>query len=309
MRARATATVALALLALALALAACGGDDSDPTQTTSKGAGPPVRIGTKNFTEQDILGELYKQSLEAKGFRVTLKRDIGSSEIIHQALVLGSIDMYPEYVDLLLSEVARERQRPRNASAAYRQAKKFEEGRGFTLLAPTPFFDSNALAVKLRFAQRHHLRSIADLRRLRGLKLGVPPEFRTRFEGGIGLKERYGLTQKQLKLEVLQIPRQYSQLQANRIDAARVNTTDGQLAHRKYELLEDPLRVFATNHVAPVISRKALSTHGSRLTATINAVSAKLTTAAMRKMNAAVDIHHRTPRAVAAEFLRKAGLL
>jgi osmoprotectant transport system substrate-binding protein len=300
-------TVGLALLVLVLG--ACGGDDPDTTQTTIKGSGPPVRIGTKNFTEQDILGELYKQSLEANGFRVTLKGDVGSSEIIHQALVLGSIDMYPEYVDLLLSEVANMRQRPRKAAAAYRQAKKFEEGRGFTLLAPTPFFDSNALAVKPRFARRHRLRSIADLRRLHALKLGVPPEFRTRFEGGIGLKERYGLTKKHLKLEVLQIPRQYSELESDRIDAARVNTTDGQLASRKYELLKDPQRVFATNHVAPVISRKALSTHGSRLTATINAVSAKLTTAAMRKMNAAVDIHHRTPRAVAAEFLRKAGLL
>ncbi|MGH2839337.1 MAG: glycine betaine ABC transporter substrate-binding protein [Solirubrobacteraceae bacterium] len=296
-----------AVLMFAFVLAGCGGDE-DKTQTTERSQTPPVRIGTKNFTEQYILGELYKQTLEANGFDVELKGDVGSSEIIHQALVGGALDMYPEYIDLLLSEVANVRQRPRSAAAAYRAAKTFEEGSGFTLLAQTPFFDSNAIAVKPRFARRHRLRGIGDLRRMRAVKLGAPAEFRTRFEGLIGLGERYGLTKKNLRLERMKIPDQYAALDADRIDLARVNTTDGQLADRDYELLLDPKRVFAKNHVAPVISRRALSTHGSRLQATIDAVSAKLTTTAMRKMNAAVDIDKRTPREVAAEFLRETGL-
>ncbi|MDQ3675532.1 MAG: hypothetical protein M3401_01815 [Actinomycetota bacterium] len=303
---RSTAT-ALALL-LAFTLAACGGDDDGGAQTNAKPGGPPVRIGTKNFTEQYILGELYKQALEAEGFDVELKGDVGSSEIIHQALAAGALDMYPEYIDVLLSEVANVRERPRNAAAAYRAAKAFEERRGFTLLAQTPFNDSNALAVKPQFGRRNRLRGIADLRRVRGVKIGVPSEFRTRFEGLIGLEELYGLTKKHIELEVLKIPDQYAELAEDRIDAARVNTTDGQLADGDYVLLDDPKRVFAKNHVAPLISRKALTTHGRRLNATIDAVSAKLTTAAMRKMNAAVDIDKRTPREVAAEFLRSAGL-
>ncbi len=303
---RRASAAALAVM-LVLALGACGGDDKQTT-TDAQGSGPPVRLGTKDFTESYILGELYKQALEAKNFSVTLKQDVGSSEIIHQALVGGALDMYPEYVDVLLSEVADVSERPDNAAAAYRAAKKFEEGRGFTLLAQTPFNDSNALAVKPAYADANKLRSIADLRRLRGVKLGVPFEFRTRFEGRLGLKALYGLTAKHLTLTPMKIPLQFAELDADRIDAARVNTTDGQLADRDYRLLTDPKRVFATNHVAPVISRRALATHGTRLRVTIDAVSAKLTTGAMRKMNAAVDIDKRTPRVVAAEFLRDAGL-
>jgi osmoprotectant transport system substrate-binding protein len=294
-------------IVLALALSACGGGDAK-TSTAGKAKGPPVRIGTKNFTEQYILGELYKQALEAKGFTVELKGDVGSSEIVHQALANGALDMYPEYVDLLLSEVANVRKRPRSSAAAYREAKSFEERRGFTLLAQTPFNDSNALAVKPAFARRNDVHAIGDLRRMRGVKLGAPPEFRTRFEGLMGLEDLYGLTTRQLTLMSMKIPRQFAQLDADRIDAARVNTTDGQLDDRNWVLLTDPKRVFAVNHVAPVINRKALSAHGEQLRATIDAVSEKLTTPAMRKMNAAVDIDGRTPRAVAAEFLRAAGL-
>lgn len=305
-RAAGRAAVVLVACALALALGACGGGGDDKTGTNGNVSGPPVRIGTKNFTEEYILGELYKQALEAKGFTVELKGDVGSSEIIHQALVGGALDMYPEYVDLLLSEVANVRSRPRDPAVAYRAAKAYEEKRGFTLLAQTPFNDSNAIAVKKRYARSHKLTTIADLHRVRSVSLGAPPEFRTRFEGLIGLEELYRL--KNLKLKRMKIPSQYGQLADDHIDAARVNTTDGQLADRDYELLTDPRRVFAANHVAPVISRKVLSTHGALLKTTIDAVSAKLTTAAMRKMNAAVDIDGRTPRAVAAAFLRSVGL-
>jgi osmoprotectant transport system substrate-binding protein len=302
-----SAAAALAVV-LACALAGCGGDDDDATHTNAQSGGPPVRIGTKNFTEQYILGELYKQALEAKGFKVELKRDVGSSEIIHQALAGGALDMYPEYVDLLLSEVANIRKRPPSPAAAYRAAKAYEERRGFTLLAQTPFNDSNAIAVKPAYAQRRDVRSISDLRRLHGVKLGVPPEFLSRFEGLIGLKERYGLTTRHLTPKVLKIPDQYPALDSDQIDAARISTTDGQLADRDYRLLADPKGVFATNHVAPVISAKALATHGPRLRKAIDAVNALLTTSAMRKMNASVDIDMRTPQAVAAEFLRNAGL-
>ena len=80
----------------------------------------------KNFTEQAILGELYRQALVAKGYEVVLKSDVGSSEIIHRTLRRGVLDMYPEYIGVLLSEVAELRQRPRSASAAYDAAQAFE---------------------------------------------------------------------------------------------------------------------------------------------------------------------------------------
>ena len=146
---------ALAAVLTLLVAAGCGGsgDDAKGTSTAARAA-TPIRIGTKNFTEQYILGELYRQALEAKGFRVQLKSDIGASEIIDQALLGGGIDMYPEYMGVLLSEIANERMRPRTAAAAYRAGKAFEERRGFTLLEPTPFTDSNALAVRPVTARR-----------------------------------------------------------------------------------------------------------------------------------------------------------
>src|SRR3954470_13753752 len=222
--------LALAAVLALLAAAGCGssGDDGTDTSATSRSA-TPIRIGTKNFTEQYILGELYKQALEAKGFRVRLKSDIGASEIIDQALLGGGIDMYPEYVGVLLSEIANERMRPRTAAAAYRAAKAFEERRGFTLLEPTPFTDSNALAVRPVTARRDRIRSIADLDRVAGgATIAAPPEFRTRFEGLVGLESLYGL--KRVRVRPLPIGRQYDALQNGSVDAAAVFTTDGQLA-------------------------------------------------------------------------------
>src|SRR3954447_21534434 len=110
-------------------LAGCGGGGGGgpKKQTVTTPQPPQITIGTKNFPEQYILGELYKQALEAKGFRVRLKSDIGASEIIDQALLGGGIDMYPEYVGVLLSEIANERMRPRTPAAAYEAAKAFEE--------------------------------------------------------------------------------------------------------------------------------------------------------------------------------------
>jgi osmoprotectant transport system substrate-binding protein len=294
-------------VAVLLALGACGGGGSEPGTTQTAADVPALRIGTKNFTEQFILGELYEQALEAKGFRVVLKRNVGSTEIIHQALLDGALDMYPEYVGVLLSEVANRRERPDSARAAYRVAETFEEGNGFTLLSPTPFSDSNALAVKPSFARRYGVRTIADLRRVPGVvRIGAPPEFRTRFEGLVGLAQRYDV--RNAEAIPLTIGAQYGALDDGRVDAAAVFTTDGQLADRRYVLLKDPLGVFGTQHVAPIISRRALRARGPRLAATIDAVSRRLTATAMREMNAAVDLDGRRPRDVAADFLRRENL-
>ncbi len=299
-----------ALLAAALAallLAACGeGDErSSGARTTSDAS--PIRIGTKNFTEQFILGELYRQALQAEGFPVRLKLDIGNSEITHQALAGGGLDMYPEYIGVLLSEIADQPQRPRSPTAAYRLAKAFEERNGFTLLRPTPFTDANALAVTPATARRHDVRSIADLERLPGRpEIGAPPEFKTRFEGLVGLKELYGLDR--VRAVPLRIGDQYEALDEGEVDAAAVFTTDGQLADGRYAVLADPRGVFADGHVAPIISRRTLRAHGPRLAVTVDAVSRRLTTRPMRAMNSAVAQDGETPAAVADRFLRSQGL-
>jgi osmoprotectant transport system substrate-binding protein len=305
-RVRATAALAALLIALA-ALAGCGGGSKKPARATTTASGPAITIGTKNFPEQFVLGELYRQALEANGFRVRLKSDIGSSEIVDGALTAGSLDMYPEYTGVVLSEIARLRARPPSAAAAYSRAKAFEEGRGFTLLGMTPFSDSNALAVTPAFARRHRLHTIADLANVPGgVTIGAPPEFSTRFEGLVGLRQLYGLGG--LRVRPLKIGDQYAALGAGRVDVANVFTTDGQLERGRYVLLRDPRNLFAFQNVAPVI-RKVLVIGNPRLTRAIDAVSRKLTTSAMRTMNAAVVLRHEDPAAVAARFLRQAGLM
>jgi osmoprotectant transport system substrate-binding protein len=296
---------ALAIVA-ALVLGGCGGSDTPAAKTDGRPAQVPLRIGTKNFAEQFLLGQLYTQALEAKGFPVELKQNIGSSEIVHQALTDGALDMYPEYVGVLLSEVANVRRRPASPRAAYRAAQAFERRKGFTLLGMTPFSNSNALAVTPAYARRHHVRGIADLRRAGRVRIGAPPEFRTRFEGLVGLAQRYGL--RNASARPMAIGRQYAALDAGKVDAAAVFTTDGQLAGRRYVLLDDPRGVFGTQHVAPIISRAALRTRGPRPQAVIDAVSRKLTASAMRRMNAAVQLDGRSSAAVADAFLRRAGL-
>lgn len=287
--------------ALAAALIGCGGGDNGRKAAPA----PVITIGTKNFTEQYITGELYRQTLEKHGFQVKLKSNIGSSEIVDQALTAGSLDMYPEYTGVLLSEIAGQRKRPATPAAAYQAAKKFEEGRGFTLLEMTPFTDSNAIAVLPAFARKHKLKAIGDLKRLPSLVLGALPEFRTRFEGSVGLRSVYGL--RNFKVSVLQFLERYDALDNRRVDALAVFTTEGQLLKDRYRVLDDPRKLFAYQNLAPVIRRDLVRKYGKRLTGPIDALSARLTTKAMQAMNAAVDLRGERPRDVAARFLRAAG--
>jgi osmoprotectant transport system substrate-binding protein len=296
-------------LGLLLGLLGCGGSDDDtpPAQRATTPDGPPIRLGTKNFTEQVILGELYRQALEAKGYDVVLKPDIGSSEIVHRALRRGALDMYPEYIGVLLSEVAQDTDRPPSDAAAYGAAQAFERSNGFTLLAQTPFADANALAVKPAFARRHRLKTIADLRRLKGkVQVAALPEFATRFEGIKGLRSLYGLDD--LEAVDAEGSERYSMLDGGEVDVASVFTSEGQLAGDDYVVLLDPRRVFASGHVAPVVNDKVLEAQGPGLQAAIDAVTRELTTAAMREMNGAVDLMKRRAATVAAEFLRARGL-
>jgi osmoprotectant transport system substrate-binding protein len=288
----------LTAAAVVAALAGCGGggDDGDKTPPL-----PTITIGTKNFTEQYILGELYARALRKAGFRVVLKSDIGSSEIINKALTAGSLDMYPEYTGVLLSEIAGDRRRPATAQEAYDRAKAFEEKRGFTLLEATPFSDSNALAVLPGLAKKEKLDSIPDLRGIRGLRMGALPEFQTRFEGSVGLESVYGLTG--FRFVPLQFPARYPSLDKRRVDVLAVFTTEGQLSAGRYRVLADPRNLFAFQNLAPVIRRDLARKYGKRLTGPLDALSRRLTTDVMRRMNAAVDLKGEKPAAVAARFI------
>ncbi|HEX4343965.1 MAG TPA: glycine betaine ABC transporter substrate-binding protein [Solirubrobacteraceae bacterium] len=288
----------LALL-VALALSSCGGGGGAGSATRADTV--PVRIGTKNFTESEILGELYKQALEAKGLRVDLQSAVGTTEVTNAALRDGLLDMYPEYIGVLLSEVDKIVKRPAGEQAAYRLAKGIEQRRGFTLLQETRLSNEDALAVTNAFARRSGVRSISDLARLRTVRLGAPPEFENRFEGMVGLRRVYGLRKVHMIAVNSNKGLEYPALENGGIDVGLVFTTDSRLAGGHFTLLRDPKGLFAVQHVAPLISRKALAQHGPILAATLNAVSALLTTPIMRVLNA--EAVHTPVREVAAAFL------
>jgi osmoprotectant transport system substrate-binding protein len=321
-RFRSSIAAALALIALSVGLAACGSSGKSPSSTgstatattaastpASSGPGvgkPEVTIGDKNFAEENILGELYAQALEAKGFKVSLHSEIGSSEIIYKALTSGQIEMYPEYTGTLLSAIANQTKEPASAAAAYSQAKAFVEKHGLTLLNYTPFYDSDALATLPSYASAHHLTSIADLKPLgKSVTLGAPPEFATRFEGLLGLKQEYGVvpTFKPIAIEL-----SYKALESGQVDVQNVFSTDGQLLSGKFKVLADPKHVFGFQNVAPVVKQSVLAAEGPAFAVTLNKVSSLLTIKAIQQMNAAVSIDKQSAATVAKEFLAANGL-
>ena len=296
----------LVLLALAFVAAGCGSSGGDKT-TTTKGPGtgkPPVTFGTKNFPEQFLLGELYAQALRAKGYRVNLKSDVGATEIIYRALTLGTLDAYPEYTGILRTVIGGKTARASSALDAYRQARQIADREGIAMLEPTPFVDRDVLAVKPAFAKRYHLRSIPDLANVpRAVRISGAPEFRTRLEGFIGLREIYGLHN--IVFRARRIGTQYAALDSGKVDAADVFTTDGRLtSSTAYVVLRDPKNMFGFQNEAPLVRQKVLDQEGPAFADTLNAVSRLLTTQVMRQMNASVMLQGESPTTVADEFLR-----
>jgi osmoprotectant transport system substrate-binding protein len=305
----------LAVLAV-FALGACGDDDDDSSggggqqQSSSDQPGkgkPAVTLGTKDFTEEFVLGELYKQALEAKGYKVNLKKNIGSTEIIDKALTSNKIDGYPEYLGVSVAVVARKDVIPKSDTQTYDLAKDFYEGRGQVISQQTPFFDVDAIATLKDFAQKNGLKTVADLKKLDSFTVGARPEFKDRFQGLKGMRSEYGLTNAKFKQLALGI--QYQALDSGDVDSANVFSTDAQLASGKYTVLEDPKGVFGYQHVAMVMNKDKNDALGPEFFGTIDAVSKLLTNDAMISMNKAVAIDKQDEAEVAKKFLEANNLL
>jgi osmoprotectant transport system substrate-binding protein len=299
----------LALLAaLVLGVAGCGGDDDDGGGDGAA-SDRTITIGSKNFTEAVILGELYRQALEAKGYTVDLKGSIGSTEIIDRALTSGEIDMYPEYTGTMLTVVFGDDEAQESADSTYDRAQELYEERGQTLFAMTPFSDSDALATTTAYAEEHGLESIGDLAGVDGFRLGGQPEFETRLQGLVGVKEAYGLTDDQISFVPFTGISPYEALDQGAVDVAAIFSTDPPLASGDYVVLDDPEANFGFQNVAPVVDQELADELGDDFRETIDAVSEALTEDAIIAMNSAVAIDQRPADEVAREFLEANDLL
>jgi len=289
---------------------ASGAATSSATSTTAlPGTGKPaITIGDKNYTEQFVLGELYLQALEAQGFTVQLNRNIGPTDVTLQALQTGSLAMYPEYLNVFDSAVAHSARAFHSQGAAYAAARRYAAAHGLALLAATPFSDTVTLGVTVGYAQANEVRSLPDLTRLSPpVTIGGPPQFQTGQPGLATVEQAYGL--RPSAFTNLDVGAQYAALDDGSVQAAYMETTDGQLASGDYAALRDPAHVFGWGNVVPVAAASVMAAEGPVFAATIDRVSSLLTTAVMRRLNQAVDIAQQDPATVATQFLETHGLI
>ena len=291
-----------AAFAVALAIPIVLGGTANAKTTAT----PTIVVGTKNFTEAFVLGQLYKQALEAKGYKVNYKENIGSSELLDTALTSGKVNFAPEYTGILALNLARVKPAPKTAAATFAAAKRFEEKRGFTLLKQTPFFDADSFAVLKTTASKYGLKKISDLKKVPNLSYGGYPECDKRITCLLGLKQIYGL--KKIKFVQLGTIPVTKLIDTGKVTGGDVFTTEPALANPKYTALIDDKHIFGFQNVAPIVSKKLVAAYGAKFTNAVNAVSAKLTNQAMIAMNKAVAVDKKTAAAVAGAFLKANGL-
>jgi osmoprotectant transport system substrate-binding protein len=273
--------------------------------TTSK---PKIVIGTKNFAEEYILGQLYGQALAAKGFDVTYKNNIGSSEVIDTAFKSHKINFYPEYTGVIVLDLAKAKTSPKTAAATYQAAKTFEQQkRNATLLKPTPFYDSDTFTMLTKTAHKLGVKTIADMKG-KPFSYAALPECDKRITCILGFKQIYHLSH--IKFVPLGTISVYTLLDQHKVTAGDGFSTDPAQLNKKYTALKDTKHIFGFQNVAPVLSKSLLKgSAGTLLAKTSNAVSAKLSLAAMQAMTKAYSVNKQTAKQIAKTFLKANGLL
>jgi osmoprotectant transport system substrate-binding protein len=299
-----------------LALTACGSSSSPlaggSSAATSAAGGSSsaasagsITVGSANFPENVLLAEIYAGALKAKGVNVTEKLNIGSREVYIPALKDGSIDLIPEYNGTLLSYFDKGSSTASSPDAVY-AALKAALPQGLTLLTQSTAEDKDTIAVTKATAAKYHLTSIADLAPVAGqLSVGAGPEFKSRQTGLVGLKSVYNVVFKTFKpLDsggVLTV----RALSDGTVDAANIFSTDSSIKTKGFVVLTDPKNLFLAENVVPVLTAsKATPT----VTAALNAVSAKLTTAILTDLVSKVQVDKQDSVKVAAGFLSANGL-
>jgi osmoprotectant transport system substrate-binding protein len=297
-------------VALLIGLTACGGGGGGNKNTTTAAAGPKpaITVGTKNFAEEFILGQLYGQALAARGFKVTYKNDIGSSEVIDTAFKSGKINVYPEYTGVIALDLAKVKA-PKSAAATYQAAQTFEkQKRGATLLKPTPFYDSDTFTLLASNAKKDGLKTMSDLSKLKSFSYAALPECDQRITCILGMKQIYHL--KNITFVPLGKISVYTLLDQHKTFGGDGFSTDPLQLDPKYTTLVDDKHIFGFQNVAPVVKSSLLSgSSGTLLEQTLNDVSAKLTLPAMQAMNRAYYVNKATPKQIAHGFLSVNGLL
>lgn len=285
-----------------------------PQDKPGKGK-PSVKIGTKDFAESVLVGQLYKTALEAKGFTVKFQPKIGASETIDAAFKSNQVDLYPEYLGEIASSLA-DNPPQKNAKETYQKAKKFEQDkRDATIFKQTPYQDVDIMLVTPEFCKKNNLSSAADLKNVgnQGSKVTFAAQTasRARYSGFKGLKEAYGLKQAHFKGvqaggQALQVVKDGD---ANLADGFSTTTSVVQAVKKgEFVALKDPKHIMGFQHVGPVVKQSVAQKQGPAFKQTLNWVNSKLTLKVINQLNKAVQLQHTPEAEVAKKFLDANGL-
>ena len=295
---------------MGLVLAACGSSGSPSSSSSSSnpltaGGSKGVVVGSANFPENELLAEIYVLALQAKGVKVTSKFNIGSREVYYPEVKNGTITIIPEYNGALLTT---------SVDTTSSAATTTEVDAALTSKLPSTLEilnssaaqDKDSVTVTQATATKDHLTSIADLKAYASsFVIGGPSEFKTRTDGLVGLTKNYGLTFKSFDPLDESGPVTLAALVDGKVQAADVFTTTPQIITDHLVALADPKFNFAAQNVVPLVYKKGVN---PTIVATLNAISAKLTTAGLLAMDKAVILDHDNYSTVAKGWLSAVGL-
>ena len=302
MFAKSKLTAAAVVLAALLPLSACGGDPSSGGGTGNAST-PAIIVGSANFPENQLLAEMYSQALEAQDVKVTRKFNIGARELYLKALKEGSINMIPEYNGAFLAalspkgEVAQGITTTEQVDAALKKLLPS----GLEMLDSSPAEDKDTLTVTSATASKYDLKAIDDLKPVASkLTVGAGPEFKTRYQGIVGLDKVYGLKFKSFKSLDPGGPLTKAALEKGQIQVANIFSTDSSIVTEKLVVLDDTKNLFLAQNITPVLSKEKVK---GDVAATLNKVSAALTTEDLTKYLSEVAVDKKSYATVAKEFI------
>jgi glycine betaine/choline ABC-type transport system substrate-binding protein len=316
----------LAALALTLGIVACGDSDDSTTSGSTDGGGEAagaiqsnpengkvtLTIGSKNFPEQEILGEIYAQALSAAGYKVKSALNLGSETVALKALKTGQISGYPEYASTALTSFfgLEPEEVPADATEAWEKANAEFEKEGLEAFEPTPFASANAVGTTKETADKYGLKTVSDLEGVsEKLTLFGSPECRQRIDCLAGLEKLYGLKFKDFT--PVDIALRYTVLDKGQADLSILFTTDPQLSAEsdKYVILEDDQEVFPAGNVIFVTDKAVAEEAGPDFEETILKVQEGLDLKVVQELDARVELEKETPEAAAKAYLEEFGYI
>jgi osmoprotectant transport system substrate-binding protein len=291
----------LAVFTTALLIACAGGGG-----TSSSNA--PIKVGSKDFTEEFIIGEMYASVLEKAGLQVERKLNLGGTPVAQAALINGQIDLYPEYTGTGLLTVLKLPSMSDPKAVFDKVSTEYKKNFNLVWLTPAPMNNTQALAMTDAGAKKFGIKTISDLAaKASQLTMIGPPEFEVRQDGLPGIKAKYGNFQLK-EYKAVDPGLRYKALKDGEADVAVAFSTDGEISAYKLVLLADDKKLFPPYQVAPIVRQQAIEAN-PKIADALNALAPKLTNEVMRDLNYEVSGNQKEPAEVAKAFLKKEGLL